>query len=88
VNLADSDLHLREAAIHEQFRARDVAAVAGREKYHGFVWRCRRYSTNRFAVAGPMPPLPPVMSAVFPSSLPIELSLAVVERLFEARFGV
>src|SRR5919197_1693167 len=28
-------LHLCEAAIHEQFRSRDVAAVVGGEKYHG-----------------------------------------------------
>ena len=27
-------LNLREAAIHEQFRSRDVAAVFGREKHH------------------------------------------------------
>ncbi len=26
-------LHLREAAIHEQFRSRDIAAVVGGEKY-------------------------------------------------------
>src|SRR5919106_1415141 len=31
--------------------------------------------TNCFAVARPMPPLPPVMSAIFPSSLPIYFSL-------------
>src|SRR5437870_363969 len=30
--------------------------------------------TNCFAVARPMPPLPPVMSAIFPSSLPIYFS--------------
>ena len=29
-------LHLRKAAIHEQFRSRDVAAVIGREKHHSF----------------------------------------------------
>lgn len=29
-------LHLCEAAVHEQFRARDVAAVIRREKHHGF----------------------------------------------------
>src|SRR6516165_3715318 len=28
-------LHLCEAAIHEQFRSRDVAAVVGCEKHHG-----------------------------------------------------
>src|SRR5713101_4576045 len=28
-------LHLCEAAIHKQFRARDVAAVVGGEKHHG-----------------------------------------------------
>ena len=28
-------LHLREAAIHEQFRSRDVAAVVGCQKHHG-----------------------------------------------------
>ena len=29
------DLYLREAAIHEQFRSCDVAAVVGREKHDG-----------------------------------------------------
>src|SRR6267378_5845944 len=29
-------LHLRETAIHEQLRSRDVAAVVGCEKHHGF----------------------------------------------------
>jgi hypothetical protein len=29
-------LNLSETAIHEQFRTRDVTAVGGREKYHGF----------------------------------------------------
>jgi hypothetical protein len=33
--LRDS-LHLREAAIHEQFGSRNVAAVIGCEKNHGF----------------------------------------------------
>ena len=28
-------LHLRQAAIHKQFRARDVATVIGCEKHHG-----------------------------------------------------
>jgi len=28
-------LHLRHAAIHEQFRSRDVTAVVGCEKHHG-----------------------------------------------------
>src|SRR5438876_11291944 len=28
-------LHLCEAAIHKQFRSRDVAAVVGGEKHHG-----------------------------------------------------
>jgi hypothetical protein len=32
--LRDS-LHLREAAIHEQFGSRNVAAVIGWEKHHG-----------------------------------------------------
>jgi hypothetical protein len=32
--LRDS-LHLREAAIHEQFGSRDLAAVIGCEKHHG-----------------------------------------------------
>src|SRR5262249_35198789 len=34
--------------------------------------------TNRFAVARPMPLLPPVISAIFPSSLPIWFSLVVI----------
>ena len=32
---AINGLHLCEAAIHEQFRSRDVAAVVGGEKHHG-----------------------------------------------------
>jgi hypothetical protein len=32
---AINGLHLREAAIHEQFRSRDVAAVVGCQKHHG-----------------------------------------------------
>src|SRR5712691_3661993 len=32
---AVNGLHLCEAAIHKQFRSRDVAAVVGREKHHG-----------------------------------------------------
>jgi hypothetical protein len=32
---AINGLHLREAAIHKQFRSRDVAAVVGCEKHHG-----------------------------------------------------
>src|SRR5262245_65166162 len=34
--------------------------------------------TNRFAVARPMPLLPPVISAIFPPSLPIRFSLVVI----------
>src|SRR5262249_1433703 len=34
--------------------------------------------TNRFAVARPMPLLSPVISAIFPSSLPIWFSLVVI----------
>src|SRR5438128_3659662 len=34
--------------------------------------------TNAFAVARPMPLLPPVMSAIFPSRLPMSFSLAVL----------
>src|SRR6476620_10089466 len=34
--------------------------------------------TNRFAVARPMPLLPPVMSAILPSSLPMYFSLGVI----------
>ena len=32
---AMNDLHLCDAAIHKQFRSRDVAAVVGCEKHHG-----------------------------------------------------
>ena len=32
---AINGLHLRESAIHKQFRSRDVAAVVGGEKHHG-----------------------------------------------------
>jgi len=34
VDAAINGLHLREAAIHEQFRSRDVAAVVGCQKHH------------------------------------------------------
>src|SRR4030095_9930821 len=34
--------------------------------------------TNSLAVARPMPLLPPVMSAIFPSSLPMEFSLRMI----------
>src|SRR5262249_50182378 len=40
--------------------------------------------TNCFAVARPMPLLPPVMSAIFPSSLPTSFSLGVIFSLFFA----
>ena len=43
--------------------------------------------TNRFAVASPMPLVPPVTSAIFPSSLPMEFSSRCeVVREMGARF--
>src|SRR5882672_11042619 len=35
LSFPDHGLHLCEAAIHKQFRSRNVAAVVGREKHHG-----------------------------------------------------
>ena len=42
-------LHLCEAAVHEQFRTRDVAAVVGGEKHHrpGDLVRCPRPAERR-----------------------------------------
>ena len=50
-----------------------LAAAANSPSRRPVMKTCAPSFTNRFAVARPMPPLPPVTSAIFPSSLPMHL---------------
>src|SRR2546422_3494055 len=49
---ATNALHLGEAAIHEQFRSRDVAAVVGGEEHHGLRDLVRRAEPAEWNTAG------------------------------------
>src|SRR5258708_15704557 len=56
------------------FRPISLTAAASSESRRPVMNTYAPSLTNRFAVARPMPLLPPVMRASFPSSLPISLS--------------
>src|SRR5258708_9779390 len=52
-------LHLCEAAVHRQFRSRDVAAVVGCEKHHGLGDLLGRAEpAERSGACHPLPQLP------------------------------
>src|SRR5271169_6442175 len=63
------------------FRPICLAAAVSSASRRPVTKTCAPSFTNCFAVARPMPLLPPVMSAIFPSSLPIGGLPASVETL-------
>src|SRR2546422_5774694 len=69
---------------HVALETADISSAASSRSRRPVMKTYAPSFTNSFAVARPMPLLPPVMSAVFPSSLPMTFSLRCEVRMVVA----